>query len=227
MPRHPGSAGHVGRTTGRYLVDPRYPHAMVALTGLGLSAAAGLNAYIPFLVMALLARFTTVVVLPPGFEWMTSWWALGIGALLLASDVLLDKIPAVDSLNDAVQTVLRPATGGLVFAASQAAAQLEHSTWMGEHPWVGVVTGVVVAALVHSVKATARPVVNVATGGLGGPVVSAAEDGVSLGVSVVAVLVPVLVVLVLLAMLAAGVWVLRRRAARRRAARQPPQGTTS
>jgi hypothetical protein len=90
---------------------------VVALPGLGLAAAAGLNASIPFLVMALLARFTTVVQLPPGFEWMTSWWAIGFGALLLASNVLLDKLPAVDSLNSVVQSVLRPATGGLVLAA--------------------------------------------------------------------------------------------------------------
>ncbi|MBU4337398.1 MAG: DUF4126 domain-containing protein [Actinobacteria bacterium] len=189
---------------------------MVALTGLGLAAAAGLNAYIPFLVMALLARFTTVVQLPAGFEWMTSWWAIGIGALLLASDVLLDKIPAVDSLNDVVQGVLRPATGGLVFAASQAAADLESSSWMREHSWVGIVVGVLVAAAVHTTKATVRPMVNVATGGWGAPVVSTAEDGVSLGLSVVAVLVPVLVVVVLAVMVAVVVRLLRRRAARRR-----------
>ncbi|MBU4214777.1 MAG: DUF4126 domain-containing protein [Actinobacteria bacterium] len=189
---------------------------MVALTGIGLAAAAGLNAAIPFLVMALLARFTTVVQLPSGFEWMTSWWAIGIGTLLVASDVLLDKVPAVDSLNDVVQSMLRPAMGGLVFAASQAAADLEGSSWMREHPWVGVVVGVVVALVVHTTKATVRPVVNVATGGLAGPVVSTAEDGVSLGLSVAAVLVPLLVVVVLVAMTWVAVRLFRRRAARRR-----------
>ena len=56
-----------------------------ALTGIGLSAAAGLNAYIPFLVVALLDRFTTVVDLPAGYAWMSSWWAIGIGAVLLAA----------------------------------------------------------------------------------------------------------------------------------------------
>ena len=45
---------------------------IAALTGMGLSAAAGLNAYIPFLVVALLALLADVVVLPTGVEWMES-----------------------------------------------------------------------------------------------------------------------------------------------------------
>lgn len=76
---------------------------LVALTGIGLSAAAGLNAYIPFLLVALLARLTDTVVLPDGLGWMSSWWAIGIGAVLLLADVVLDKIPAVDSVNDVVR----------------------------------------------------------------------------------------------------------------------------
>ena len=36
------------------------------LTGAGLAAAAGLNAYIPLLAIGLLSRFTDLVSLPPG-----------------------------------------------------------------------------------------------------------------------------------------------------------------
>ncbi|MEP6856069.1 MAG: DUF4126 domain-containing protein, partial [Pedococcus sp.] len=74
---------------------------IVALTGMGLSAAAGLNAYIPFLLVALLARFSDVLTLPQSYAWIESWWAIGIGALLLLTEVVLDKIPAVDTVNDA------------------------------------------------------------------------------------------------------------------------------
>ena len=87
---------------------------LAALTGAGLSAAAGLNAYIPFLIVALLARFTDVITLPVGMEWMESWWAIGIGAVLLLTELTLDKVPAVDSINDAVQTFIRPTMGGLM-----------------------------------------------------------------------------------------------------------------
>ncbi|UZN05060.1 DUF4126 domain-containing protein [Cellulomonas sp. S1-8] len=188
---------------------------LVALTGIGLSAAAGLNAYIPFLLVALLARFTDLVVLPSGLEWMTSWWAIGIGTLLLLTDVVLDKVPAVDTVNDAVQTFIRPATGGIVFAATSAAEDLEGSSWVQDNPWLPILAGIVVAGVVHAGKATARPVVNVGTGGLGGPVVSTLEDGAAIGLSLVAVFLPILV-LVVLALVVWGLVVLRRRRRGRR-----------
>ena len=174
---------------------------IAALTGMGLSAAAGLNAYIPFLIVALVARFTDVITLPPTYAWIESWWAIGIGAVLLLSEVVLDKIPAVDSVNDAVQTFIRPAMGGLVFAATAAAAELDSSTWMAAHPWVGIVLGVVVSGLVHTGKVAARPVVNMGTAGFGAPVVSTAEDGASVGLSLAALFAPLLclVALILLA----------------------------
>ena len=183
---------------------------LAALTGIGLSAAAGLNAYIPFLVVALLDRFTTVVTLPSGYEWMSSWWAIGIGAALLLAEVVLDKIPAIDSVNDAVQTFIRPASGGVIFAATSAAKDVEASSWVQAHPWVTVLAGVAVAGLVHAGKATARPVVNVATAGAGAPLVSTAEDGASVGLSLVAVFVPILVVLLLVGLVAAFVGLRRR-----------------
>lgn len=194
---------------------------IAALTGMGLSAAAGLNAYIPFLVVALLARFTDIVVLPTGFEWMESWWAIGIGAVLLLTEVTLDKVPAVDSVNDAVQTFIRPSMGGLMGAATAGASTLDESTWMQDNAWVGVLLGVVISGLVHAGKTAARPVVNVGTAGFGAPVVSTAEDGASIGIALVAVFVPVLVVLVLIALAAMLVWVFTawRRLRRRRQAR--------
>lgn len=119
---------------------------------MGLSAAAGLNAYIPFLVVALVARFTDVLTLPATYAWVESWWAIGIGSVLLLSEVVLDKIPAVDSVNDAVQTFIRPAMGGLIFAATSAAQQVDSSAWMADHPWVGIALGVLVSGLVHTGK---------------------------------------------------------------------------
>ena len=165
---------------------------IAALTGMGLSAAAGLNAYIPFLIVALVAKFTDVITLPATYAWIESWWAIGIGSLLLLSEVVLDKIPAVDTVNDAVQTFIRPAMGGLIFAATAAAEEVDQSVWMAEHPWVGIVLGVIVSGLVHAGKAAARPVVNVGTAGFGAPVVSTAEDGASVGLSLAALFAPVL-----------------------------------
>lgn len=189
---------------------------LAALTGMGLSAAAGLNAYIPFLVVALVARFTDLVTLPPGYEWIASDWAIGIGAVLLLAEVVLDKVPAVDTVNDTIQTFIRPSMGGLIFAATTAASEVDRSTWMAEHPWVSVVLGVVISGLVHTGKMAARPVVNGATVGVGAPVVSTVEDGASIGLSLIAILAPVFVVVALglLAWLLVWMW-LRVRSWRR------------
>lgn len=177
------------------------------LTGLGLTAAAGLNAYIPFLIVGVLDRFTTVIDLPPGFSWIGSWWAIGIAALLLISEIVLDKIPAVDSINDMAGTIIRPLTGGVIGAGVQASAALDHSAFMQEHSWIGFVGGLVVAGIMHSGKTAVRPVANVSTGGVAAPVLSVSEDISALFLSLAAVFVPILVV-VILAMMAWGAWVL-------------------
>lgn len=197
---------------------------IAALTGMGLSAAAGLNAYIPFMVVALIARFTDVITLPESFSWIESPWAIGVGAVLLLTELVLDKIPAVDTVNDAIQTFIRPSMGGLIFAATTAAEDLDRSTWMGENPWVGVVLGIAVSGLVHSGKMAARPAINAGTLGMGAPVVSTAEDGASVGLSLVAIFIPVLVVVALLALggLLVWLWLRVRRWKRRRADRVGP-----
>ena len=191
---------------------------LAALTGAGLSAAAGLNAYIPFMLVALIARYTDVIDLPHQYAWIESPWAIGVAAVLLLSEVVLDKVALVDHVNDAVGTFVRPATGGLIFAATTAAQDFEQgSSFMQDNPWVGVLLGIVTAGLVHTGKAVTRPVVNTTTGGLGTPVVSAAEDGVSLTLSLVAIFLPVLVIFLLLLLLWALFAVWRRVHRRRRA----------
>jgi len=192
---------------------------IAALTATGLAAAAGLNAYIPFLLIALLTRYTDLITLPTSYQWIESWWAIGIGILLLLVEVVLDKIPAVDSINDAIQTFIRPTMAGLLSAATTSAAALDNSTWITEHPWVNIGIGIVVAGLVHTGKAAARPVINAATVGVGAPVVSTVEGGTSLGLSLVAVFLPALVILALALLAAAMLWLwLRLRSRRRRRA---------
>jgi Domain of unknown function (DUF4126) len=188
---------------------------LASLTGLGLSAAAGLNAYIPLLLVGVLGRYTDVITLPQPYQWIQSGWAIAIVSVLLVAEVVLDKVAVVDHINDAVQTFVRPAVGGVIFAATTAAAEVDNSTWMQQHPWVGVLLGVAVAGVVHATKATARPLVNATTVGTGTPVVSAAEDAASLGMSLIAVFIPILVV-VLLLLFAWAAFAMWRRVRRRR-----------
>jgi hypothetical protein len=195
---------------------------LATLTGVGLSAAAGLNAYIPLLLVGVVARWTNAVTLPPDFAWISNGWVLAAVAVLLLAEVVLDKVAVVDHLNDMVQTFVRPAVGGVIFAATAAAQQVDASPWMREHPWVGWLAGIAVAGLVHATKATARPVVNVSTFGIATPFVSAAEDAASLGMSLLAVFAPVLVLVGLLLLAVAMVLALRRLRRRRQERRQRP-----
>jgi hypothetical protein len=50
----------------------------------GLSASAGLNAYIPLLVVALLARYTQLIKLSPPWDALTSPWVIGLLVVLIA-----------------------------------------------------------------------------------------------------------------------------------------------
>lgn len=192
---------------------------LAALTGTGLSAAAGLNAYIPFLIVAVIARFTDFINLPTQFAWIESGWAIGAASVLLLGEVVFDKIPVVDHINDAVGTFVRPATGGLIFAATQAAEDLEQgSSFMQDNPWVGVVLGIITAGIVHTGKAVTRPVVNASTMGIGAPLVSTAEDTASVGLSFVAIFFPIIVIFLLLLLLWGGfaLWGSGRRRRRER-----------
>jgi len=189
-----------------------------ALTGTGLAASAGLNAYIPLLLMGVLARFTDAVQLPGGWTWLSNGWVLLILAVLLSIEMVADKVPVVDHVNDIVQTVVRPTAGGLAFGAgseSKTVTVSDPGTFFSSHQWVPVAAGILIAFCVHVVKATARPVVNVSTAGFGAPVVSTLEDFSSVAMSLLAVLLPVLVLIGLLLMVWFAVWVVRRRRRRR------------
>lgn len=153
----------------------------------GLSTSAGLNAYIPMLMLALLARFTTLVELEAPWDALTNWWVIGLLAVLLAVEELADKIPAVDTANDVVQTLIRPTAGAILFAATtQRTIHL--------HPVLAFACGVVLAGGVHVVKAGARPALTAISVGTANPVVSTIEDVVSALTSLVSLLFPYLVV---------------------------------
>lgn len=192
------------------------------LTGTGLAASAGLNAYIPLLALGLLARYTNLITLPAGWQWLESGWVLAILLVLLAVEFVADKVPVLDSVNDVLQTFVRPTAGGLAFgagASSQTVTVSDPDGLFSGNQWVPVVVGVVIALVVHLVKALSRPVVNTVTAGFGAPVVSTAEDATSAAMSVVAILLPFLVIVFLIGMVAA-FWALLRRRARRRADRR-------
>lgn len=187
---------------------------MELLTGFGLATAAGLNAYIPLLALGLLARFTELVALPPGWAWLENGWVMAIVALLLVVEVIADRVPALDSVNDIVQTVVRPTAGGIVFGsgtAAQTAAVSDPGAFAQSGQWIPVAVGVAIALVVSLTKSTVRPAANVATAGVAAPVLSTVEDIVSVGLVIIAILVPALVLVAVLGLAWAAVRLIRRR----------------
>jgi hypothetical protein len=158
----------------------------------GLSASAGLNAYIPLLVVALLARFTNWITLTSPWDALASWWIIGLLLVLSVIEFFADKVPAVNHVNDAIQTFVRPAAGAILFAAS---AQVVTDV----HPVLSIAAGVLVAGTVHLVKSVAiRPAVSATTAGAGNVPVSILEDVVSTALSILSVVVPLLIGIILI-----------------------------
>ena len=181
------------------------------LSAFGLSASAGLNAYIPLLIVALAARIKPdLLQLAQPYDIITSWWAIGLLVFLLLVEILADKMPVVDHLNDILGLFVRPAAGAILFAAST-------GTVAFLDPSLALVLGLVVAGAAHSAKATARPVVTASTGGMGNPVVSTLEDIAAFLTSILALVAPVLLAMatVVFAGLVA-VWWVRRPGRRKR-----------
>jgi hypothetical protein len=173
-------------------------------TAFGISASAGLNAYLPLLIVGLVARFTNLIKLNKPFDLLTNGWVLGVLGALLLIEIFVDKIPAVDTINDIIQTFVRPAAGAILFAAAS-------NTIADIHPVLAMICGILAAGSVHAVKATARPVVTTVSAGTLNPVVSAAEDVVSGTVTVVSIVVPLLGVTLLLLLVILFLWWRRRR----------------
>ena len=180
---------------------------MEALLGIGsafgLSTSAGLNAYIPMLMVSVLGRLGWLNLSEP-FDIMESWWVIGTLTVLLLVEIFVDKIPAVDSVNDVVQTLVRPAAGALMFA-SQANIITE------VNPIIAIVLGIMLAGGVHATKATVRPVVTTASVGTGNWAVSIFEDVIAFFVSLLSIIVPLLAVVCMVAFIILAIRMYRKR----------------
>lgn len=174
----------------------------------GLSGSAGLNAYIPLLLVALAGRFpldNPLIELAQPYDVLASGWAIGILAILLLIEMFVDKVPAVDSVNDVIQTFIRPTAGAVLFAAN---AQVITDI----HPAITIIAGLFLAGSVHVTKGVIRPVVTTTTAGTGNWIVSILEDIIAFFVSVLAILLPILALLVTVFFLFIGFnWLRRRR----------------
>lgn len=152
--------------------------------GVALSAACGLRAFLPLLVLSLASR-SGLVGLSPNVAWLTSdaaLIALGVATVL---ELAADKIPVLDHALDAIGVVLRPAAAWLATYAL-----LIH--W--PTPWGQIVALALalIALAIQGAKAKVRLGSTALTLGTANPLVSIVEDVIALGMAAAALVVPLL-----------------------------------
>ncbi|HEX7708988.1 MAG TPA: DUF4126 domain-containing protein [Thermoanaerobaculia bacterium] len=190
---------------------------LAILLGLGLSASTGLNTFLPLLLLGGAARFDIAgIALGQRFDWLTSDVALIVLIIASVLEIVGDKIPAVDHVLDSIGTFVRPVAGTVAAA----------SVLTGLDPTIAAIVGVMVGAPtsfgLHSLKAGARVASSASTLGCANPVISIVEDVLSVGLSLIAIFLPLLVPLALL-LLVIVLWRVVRRV-RRNDATAPGSG---
>ena len=145
----------------------------LALAG-GLSLGSGIRLYATVFIAGLLGRLGWVP-LPEGLQVLTSYWVLGISGVLMLGEFLADKIPAFDSVWDAVNTFVRIPAGTLLAwgVFSQAPT--------GEQVAAALIGGAIVSGT-HLAKAGGRALINTSPEPVSNWTASFGEDISLLGV---------------------------------------------
>jgi hypothetical protein len=180
-----------------------------AAFGVVLAATAGLRAFLPVFSASLMAWMTDLP-LPDNLMWLEKPQTVLIFGVATLLEILGDKIPIVDHALDSVQVLTKPLLAAL--AATPFLYQLAPEQSVA----IGILLGAPLALGVHSAKATARLGSTAATGGIGNPLLSIAEDVAAVAAIIIGFLAP----LIALAVMAVTIFFIARLALRVRRRRR-------
>ena len=153
------------------------------LTGLGLAAAAGLNAWVILLLFNGLILLLPQEFPGPTAAWLSSHGILTAALILFLAEFVADKIPIVDHLWNLAQTLLRPIVGALLMLACAPDAS-------GAGRIGFAIAGAGATLATHLAKSTTRLTSTAATRGLAQFALSLAEDVVALAMGALFFFVP-------------------------------------
>jgi hypothetical protein len=128
------------------------------LTGLGLAAAAGLNAWVVLLLTNGLYLLLPQEFPGPTAGWLTSHFVLTAAVVLFLLEFVADKIPVVDHLWNVAQTILRPLVGALLMLAAVPETPLPQRAALA-------LAGAIATLATHFAKSTTRLTSTAATRG--------------------------------------------------------------
>jgi hypothetical protein len=176
----------------------------LVLLGVGLAAATGFRVFVPPLMMAL-GHQAGLIELPADAGWLASPTAIVLLSAATVAEVLAYYVPLVDNLLDAVATP----------AALVAGTLLAGTVMPDLDPWLrwtaAAVVGGGAAGSVQVLTSLTRAASTGSTAGLANPVVSTGELAGAVGLSLLAMLAPVLAGIAVLALLIIGFRLLARR----------------
>ena len=177
---------------------------------MGFSFAAGINLYATVAILGLASRYQWVT-LPEQFRAFDNDLVIGTAIVLYIVEFVADKIPWVDSIWDAIHTVVRPIGGALIAVATLGDAS------PGVEGMVALLGGSL-AATTHFSKAGTRAVANASPEPFSNWALSLAEDAFVVGLGILALKYPaaaaVVVILCVILMIVFASWIIR--AVRRR-----------
>jgi uncharacterized protein DUF4126 len=193
------------------------PLLLGTASAFGLAASAGLNTSLPLFIVGLAARFGLLTLASPYDALASDIALIGLGVLAVV-EFTADKIPGLDSVIQVLQGPVTLAAGAILFASQQS---IVHDV----SPGLALLVGLLTAGGIHGLRAVARPIVNVGTLGIGGPVASTVEDVGAVALAVLAILAPLAAIAGAIAIVALVIFLALRLAARRR--RLPRTALTS
>jgi hypothetical protein len=177
---------------------------------MGFSFAAGLNLYATVAILGLASRYGWVA-LPPQYQVFDNNWIIGTALVLYVVEFFADKIPWIDSVWDAVHTVIRPVGGALIAVATLGDASPATETIVG-------LLGGALAASTHFSKAGTRLMANASPEPFTNWFLSIGEDLFVVGLGVLALKYPAAAAIVVIVcvglIVASATWIVR--AVRRR-----------
>ena len=177
------------------------------ITGISLSSAVGLRAYLPLMFLSIFANAGTIQ-LHKSYAFLMTNEALAIIVILTVLEIVADFIPVLDHLVNATHTIIRPLVATMIMGA------LLYSLPIPAGLLVGLMVGGCISVAVHLVKSGVRAVVTTATFGLGNTFLSFGENIVSAFLSLLAIISPYIVIFITIAFLLTigllGRWLLRR-----------------
>ncbi len=159
--------------------NPISNEAILALVAaLGLSSTAGLRAVATLFAIGVVSDIHVaghpLLVLSGHFAVLGSMPVLILLGVLTIAEVIIDKVPGLDSLNDVIHTVIRPIVGAVIVAGTA-------NSLSDTNVWAAAAVGAILAFGVHATKTTTRVATTATTAGMGNPIISVMEDLLTVG----------------------------------------------